>query len=43
MHTAADNTALTGLAPALPRMERLRRTLDALSAAALTLLGIHAH
>ena len=43
MHTAADNTALAGLAPTLPRIERLRRTLDALRAAGLTLLGIHTH
>jgi hypothetical protein len=43
MDTAADNTALAGLAPVLPRTERLRRTLDALRAAALTLIGIHAH
>jgi hypothetical protein len=43
MNTAADNNRLGGLAPTLPRTERLRRTLDALRAAALSLLGIHAH
>jgi hypothetical protein len=29
--------------PAQPRLRRLRHTLDALGAAALTLLGVHEH
>jgi hypothetical protein len=43
MHTVADPRASSGLALTPPRAERLRLTLGALGAAALTLLGLHGH
>ncbi|MET0510857.1 MAG: hypothetical protein ABW135_04160 [Thermoleophilaceae bacterium] len=45
MQSAANTTTsgLLGLAPSLPRTERLRLTLSALGTAALTLLGLHHH
>ena len=45
MQSAANTTTtgVLGLAPSLPRTERLRLTLGALGTAALTLLGIHQH
>jgi hypothetical protein len=45
MQSAANTTTsgLLGLAPSLPRTERLLLTLSALGTAALTLLGLHRH
>jgi hypothetical protein len=44
MHSAAEqnSAALAGLAT-LPRLERVRLTLQAIGIAALTLVGVHRH